>query len=157
MDGDEAMKVCFIASSGGHLEQLMLLRPVMKKYESLIITENTKYNSNINHNKCYKVIQINRNEIFFLIKFIILFYQSIKIFVKEKPNVIISTGALCTIPILLIGKLFRKKIIFIESFSKISSPTMTGRIIYPIADVFVIQWIGLKKYYPKSLYWGGIY
>ncbi|MED3910371.1 PssD/Cps14F family polysaccharide biosynthesis glycosyltransferase [Peribacillus simplex] len=151
------MKICFAASSGGHLEQLMMLFPLMKKHDSFILTERTQYNFNSKNLKAYDVTQINRREKTFIIKLFLLIIESFVIFFKEKPDVVISTGALATVPICLLAKLFRKKLIFIESFSKISSPTITGRIMYRIADLFLIQWEELKKFYPNAIYGGGIY
>lgn len=150
------MKICFTASSGGHFEQLMMLTPLMEKYSSFVLTEKTKYKVDISQKK-YEVIQINRKEITFIFKFFIVFFKSLLIFLKEKPDIVISTGALSTIPIMIIAKLFRKKVIFIESFSKISSPTITGKLAYRFANLFIIQWEDLKKYYPNAIYRGGIY
>ena len=73
------------------------------------------------------------------------------------PDIIISTGALSTIPMCLLGKVFRKKIIFIESFAKVNSPTLTGKLIYKIADQFYVQWEEMLDIYPKAIYKGGIY
>ena len=75
----------------------------------------------------------------------------------EKPDVVITTGALSVIPLCVLSKVFKKKLIFIESFAKISSPTLTGKFLYKFADEFYIQWEELKKYYPKAIYKGGIY
>ncbi|MCT2347458.1 UDP-N-acetylglucosamine transferase subunit ALG14 [Niallia taxi] len=151
------MKICFTASSGGHLEQLMMLYPMMKKHNSFIITEKTTYDFNPKDIKLYTVSQINRREIMFFLKFIFLIFNSIFIFLKEKPDAVISTGALATIPICILAKLFKKKLIFIESFSKISSPTLTGKLLYKKADIFLVQWEDMKKYYPNAIYGGGIY
>lgn len=151
------LKICFAASTGGHFEQLMMLNLLMKKYDSFILTEKTNYTIDTKGIRKYEVTQINRKELLFLIKFIMIFFKSLLVFLKEKPDVIISTGALSTIPILLIAKVFKKKIIFIESFSKVSSPTLTGKIVYRYADLFLIQWEELREYYPNAKYGGGIY
>jgi beta-1,4-N-acetylglucosaminyltransferase len=151
------LKICFAASSGGHLEQLMMLYPMMKNHKSFILTEKTKYKFSANDIKAYDVTQINRREFLFVIKLLILMIESLIIFLKEKPEVVISTGALATIPICLLSKLFRKKLIFIESFSKITSPTITGKLMSKIADLVIIQWADLKRFYPNAIYGGGIY
>ena len=95
--------------------------------------------------------------ILLLFKFIILVFQSIFILLKEKPDVVISTGALATVPMCLLAKLFKKKLIFIESFSKINSPTITGKLMYKYADLFLVQWEDMKQFYPDATYGGGIY
>ncbi|MDZ7546003.1 PssD/Cps14F family polysaccharide biosynthesis glycosyltransferase [Clostridium perfringens] len=149
-------KICFIASSGGHFEQLMMLKPLMKKHRSFIVTEKTNYSVNTDE-KVYYLKQVNRHEVKFIPLMILNSLKSLKVFLKEKPDVIISTGALSVIPICVIGKIFRKKIIFIESFAKITSPTLTGRFIYKFADRFYIQWESLRKFYPNAINKGGIY
>lgn len=135
----------------------MMLYPMMKKHKSFILTEKTQYKFSSKDINVYDVTQINRREFLFVIKLLILTIESFAIFFKEKPDVVISTGALATVPICLLAKLFGKKLIFIESFSKITSPTITGKIMYKIADLFLIQWEELKKFYPNAIYGGGIY
>lgn len=151
------LKICFAASSGGHLEQLMMLHPLMDKYNSFILTETTKYSTNFKNIKNYSVPQINRREILFFLKFLYLMAITMYIFLKERPDAVICTGALATIPICLYSKIFKKKLIYIESFSKINSPTLTGRIIYKFADQFFVQWEEMKKVYPRAIFKGGIY
>lgn len=149
-------KICFAASSGGHLEQLLMLKPLMEKYDSFILTEDTSYEVKINIRK-YFVNQINRREKFLIINLFVIFIKTFKIYINEKPDLIISTGTLSTIPICLIAKLFKKKVIYIESFAKINSPTLTGKLLYKFADLFIIQWKNLRKYYKDATYGGSIY
>lgn len=151
-------KICLISSSGGHYEQLLMLKKLEEFYNVFIVTEKTRYNKNdkkIN----YYVLQVNRKEFFFIFKMMFIFFKSLYIFFQQKPDVVISTGALSTIPMLFIAKFFKKKVIFIESFAKISSPTLTGKLIYnkKIADQFYVQWEPMLDFYPNAIYKGGIY
>ena len=151
-------KVCLISSSGGHFEQLLMLRKLSDNYDIFIVTEKTKYNKDdkkIN----YFVTQVNRKELLFPFKMILIAFRSLLIYIKERPDAIISTGVLAAIPMLFIGHLFKKKVIYIESFAKINSPTMTGNLIYKknIANQFYVQWESMLKYYPNAIYKGGIY
>ncbi len=158
MVGDDSLKkVCFIASSGGHYEQLMMLKDLMNKYDSFIVTEKTEYSSSIQGRKTYLIKQVNRKEILFIYNMVVNFFKSLWIFLKERPDVVISTGALSVIPMCIIAKVFRRKIIFIESFAKVTSPTMTGKFIYKFADQFYIQWEELRGIYKNAIYKGGIY
>lgn len=151
-------KICLISSSGGHFEQLLMLRKLSDDYDTFIVTEKTKYNKKdkkIN----YYVSQVNRKEILFIFKMLLISIKSFFIFIKERPDVIISTGVLAAIPMLFIGHIFKKKVIYLESFAKISSPTMTGKLIYKkhIADQFYVQWESMLEFYPNAIYKGGIY
>ena len=150
-------KICFIASSGGHFEQLMMLRPLMDKYESFIVTEKTGYFVINDNRKIYYLSQVNRKEKTFLFKMMFNFIKSLNLFIKERPDVVISTGALVTIPMCIFAKIFKKKIIFIESFAKVNSPTLTGKLVYKFADQFYVQWEQMKEYYPNAIFKGGIY
>ena len=158
MKNQKRKKICLISSSGGHFEQLLMLRKLNEDYDTFIVTEKTQYNKNdkkIN----YYVSQVNRKEFFFLLKMIGIFFKSLFIFIKEKPDVVISTGVLAAIPMMFIGHFFKKKVIYIESFAKISSPTMTGNLIYKkhIADQFYVQWEPMLEFYPNAIFKGGIY
>lgn len=135
----------------------MMLKPLMNKYNGFIITEKTDYRSTDSEIKTYYLKQVNRKELLFIPLFIYDFLLSFFIFVLEKPDYVISTGALASIPICLISKLFGKKLIFIESFAKINSPTLTGKLLYKYADQFYVQWEPMLKIYPKAIYLGGIY
>lgn len=151
-------KICLISSSGGHFEQLLMLKKLENNYNCFVVTERTKYNrkdKNIN----YYVMQINRKEPLMTLKLFCIFIKSLIIFLKEKPDIIISTGVLASIPMLIIGHFFKTKVIFIESFAKIKNPTMTGNFIYKnkIADRFYVQWESMLEYYPNAVYKGGIY
>lgn len=151
-------KICLISSSGGHFEQLLMLKKLNEKHELYIVTEKTKYTSDDKTEiKTYYTNQINRFEKMFVFKMIYNLIQSSYIFIKEKPDIIISTGALSVIPTFLIGKIFRKKLIFIESFAKTNTPTLTGKLIYQFSDVFIVQWESMKTVYPKAIYLGSIY
>lgn len=151
------IKICFAASSGGHLEQILMLRPLMDKYDSFLITEKTSYRPDIKGISIYYLHQVNRKEISFPLEMMINTIKSFVVFFKEKPDVIISTGVLATIPICLIAKLFRKKLIYIESFAKVRSANATGRLLYRFADQFYVQWPQMLEIYPKAIYLGGIY
>lgn len=83
--------------------------------------------------------------------------ESLLLFIKERPDVIICTGVLAMIPMCLIMKMFGKKLIYIESFAKVTSPTLTGKLLYKYADQFYVQWESMKEFYPKALCLGGIY
>lgn len=150
-------KICFIASTGGHFEQLMMLKPLMDKYESFIVTEKTEYSVIKDDRKIYYLNQVNRHEKTFIFKMALNFIKSLNLFIKERPDVVISTGALATIPMCIVAKVFKKKIIFIESFAKVNSPTLTGKLVYKFADQFYVQWEQMKEHYPNAIFRGGIY
>ena len=155
---NKKVKICFAASSGGHFEQIMMLKPLMEKYDSFIITEKTDYKiSNNKDRRIYYIKQVNRKEMLFPFYMLINSFKSIYIYIKERPNVVITIGVLAMIPICLIAKIFKKKLIYIESFAKINSPTLSGKFLNKYADQFYVQWEEMLKVYPDAIYKGGIY
>ena len=150
-------KICFAASTGGHFEQILMLKPLMEKYDSFLITENTTYSTEVKGEKMYFLCQVNRKELKCPFKMIMNSFKSLSIYFKERPDIIITTGVLAMIPMCLLVKLFRGKLIYIESFAKVTSPTKTGKLMYMLADQFYVQWPQMKKIYPRAIYLGGIY
>ena len=80
-----------------------------------------------------------------------------KVLRKERPDLIVSTGAAAAVPFFYIGKLLGSKTIFIEIYDRIDSPTLTGKLVYPVTDRFIVQWEEMKKVYPKAIDLGSIF
>lgn len=157
MGKNKEKKICFAASSGGHFEQLLMLKPLMERYDSFIVTEKTKYVTGVKGVKNYYLKQVNRREKTFGLKLIANAFISLGIIIRERPDIIICTGVLAMIPLCLLAKLFRKKLIYIESFAKVTSPTESGKLLYKFADQFYVQWESMKEIYPNAICVGGIY
>lgn len=153
----KSIKICFAASTGGHFEQLMMLKPLMDKYDSFIITEKTQYKSNTKGIRTYYLNQVNRKELTCCPKMIANVFKTFRIYSKEQPDLIICTGVLAMLPMCLWMKLKKKKVIYIESFAKVTSPTLSGKLMYKYADQFYVQWPQMKEIYPNAIYLGGIY
>lgn len=149
------MKVCLVGSSGGHLTHLYLLKKFWKDKERFWVTFDKQDAQSILKNElvypCY--YPTNRN----IVNLIKNTGLAIKILFKEKPDVIISSGAAVAVPFFYLGKLMGKKTIYLEVFDRIDSPTLTGKLVYPVTDKFVVQWEELKEVYPKAINLGGIY
>lgn len=150
-------KICFAASSGGHFEQISMLKPLMDEYDSFVVTEETEYKASIKGEKMYYLHQVNRKERSLPVWMVVNALKSLVLLIKENPDVIITTGVLAMIPLCLLAKGFGKKLVYIESFAKVSTPTETGKFLYKYADRFYVQWQSLKKFYPNAIYLGGIY
>lgn len=154
-------KVLFISSTGGHLNELLQLKPLFNKYDYYIITEKDKstlylktlYSKNISY------LLYGTRKKFFRYIFVFLFncFKSLFLYFKIRPKYIVSTGAHTAVPMCYIAKLFGTKIIFIETFANINTKTLTGKLIYPISNLFIVQWEEMLKLYPKAIYGGSIY
>ena len=80
-----------------------------------------------------------------------------KVLRKERPDVIVSSGAAVAVPFFYLGKLFGMKTIYIEVFDRIDKPTMTGKMVYPVTDRFIVQWEEMKQVYKKAINLGSIF
>lgn len=154
-------KVLFISSTGGHLNELLQLKSMFSKYDYYIVTEKT--DSNVDLKKTYGdkisylVYGTKLHMLSYPFKFLFNCFKSLFIFLKFNPDVIVTTGTHTAVPMCYIAKLFRKKVIYIETFANMVTKTVAGRIIYPIADLFVVQWESMLKLYPKAVYGGWIF
>lgn len=149
------LKICLVGSSGGHLTHLYMLKDFWKDNDRFWVTFNKEDANSIlkNENIYYCHFPTNRN-IKNLIKNTFL---AIKLLKKEKPDLIISSGAAVAVPFFYFGKLFGAKTIYIEVFDRINKPTITGKLVYPVTDKFIVQWEEMKKVYPKAIFLGSIF
>jgi len=160
MEKNKTKKVLFISSTGGHLNELLQLKPLMKEYDSYIMTEKTKSNLSLKKqfDKVYYLVYGTRKHIIsYIFKFIYNSIKSLYYFIKIRPSVIITTGTHTAVAMCYIGKLFGSKVIFIETFANSKTRTLAGTFIYPIADTFIVQWESMLKLYPKAIFGGWIY
>lgn len=152
-------KVMFISSVGGHLTQLLELKKIFNNYRYVLVTEKTDVTKDMKQKYNIEFLIYGSREYLFsyIFKFIFNVIKSFLLFIKYRPSVIITTGAHTAVPMCYIGRLLGKKVIFIESYAKRNSPTLSGRLVYPIANTFIVQWETMLKFYPKAKYFGGIY
>lgn len=152
-----ALKVLFVASSGGHLEEISQLKRIAREFDNALVTEENGFEVRNFGNRQYFVPQMNRKEILFLPKFIRLFFQAMRILKKEKPDVVITTGALIAYPFCILEKLRHGKVVYIESFARVKEPSLSGKLIHKHADLFIVQWEDMLEYFPDAVLGGGIF
>lgn len=154
-------RVLFVASTGGHLKELMQLEDMFKKYDFNLITENTESNQYLkkkyNDRVFYLAYGTKDHPLSYPFKLLFNCFKSLWLYFKVHPDYIVTTGVHTAGPICCIGKIFGTKIIFIETFANINTKTVTGRLLYPISDLFVVQWESLLELYPNAVYGGWIF
>lgn len=149
------IKICFVGSSGGHLTHLYMLKSFWedkkrfwvtfeKEDAKSILKDERKYYCYYPTNRSLKALLINTK-------------LALKVIRKEKPDLIISSGAAVAVPFFYLGKLFGAKLIYIEVFDRIDKPTLTGKLVYPIVDSFIVEWEEMKTVYPKAINLGSIF
>ena len=154
-DGSQKIKVCLVGSSGGHLTHLYMLKPFWENKERFWVTFDKQDAKSLLKDErmipCY--YPTNRSIKGLIINTVLAF----RVLRKERPDVIISTGAAVAVPFFYLGKLFGAKCIYIEVYDRIDKPTLSGKIVYPITDKFIVQWEEMKKVYPNSINLGSIF
>ena len=152
---DKELKVCLVGSSGGHLTHLYRLKPFWKNKNRFWVTfDKEDAKSLLENEKVYPCYYPTNRSIKALIKNLKVAYKVLK---KEKPDLIISSGAAVAVPFFYIGKIMGAKLIYIEVFDRLDKPTMTGRMVYPITDKFIVQWEEQRKVYKKAINLGSIF
>ena len=149
------MKVCLVGSSGGHLTHLYMLKPFWQDKERFWVTfYKEDANSILEGEQVYHCYYpTNRS----LKALLINTRLAWKVLRKERPDVIVSSGAAVAVPFFYLGKLFGMKTIYIEVFDRIDKPTMTGKMVYPVTDRFIVQWEEMKQVYKKAINLGSIF
>lgn len=144
------MKICIVSSCGGHLTEARCLMPAYGAYEHFYVLNDKAILPADMQNRTYFISHSERDW-----KFLLNLWQAFKILLKEKPNVILSTGAGPVVPFAIVGRLFfGARVIFVETITRIEKPSMTGRIMYWLAHDFFYQWQTLSPFFPKAKYGG---
>ena len=139
------MRICLVGSSGGHLTHLYMLKPFWKSKERFWVTfDKEDARSLLKNEKVYPCYYPTNRSIKALIINTKLAWRIIK---KEKPDLIISSGAAVAVPFFYLGKMF----------DRINKPTITGKMVYPITDKFIVEWEEMKKVYPKAINLGSVF
>lgn len=147
-------RLCFVSSSGGHWEQLQRLEPLKNKYGGFFVTERTQFESPMGN---YFMLQTDLKDRWMPIKMIWNAIYSLFIWLKERPDFVITTGTMVAYPFYLLAILFHKKFVFIETFGRANMPTVAGKKMEKHADLFIVQWETQKKFYKKAVYGGCLY
>ena len=155
LDSKKALKICLVCSSGGHLAQLYQIKPYWQDKEHFWVTFNKEdANSLLENEQVYHCYYPTNRNFKNLLKNTFL---ALKVLKKERPNIIISTGAAVAVPFFYIGKLFKTKNIYIEVFDRVDKPTMTGKLVQPVCDKTIVQWDEMTKVYKNSINLGSIF
>lgn len=149
------MKIGLVGSSGGHLTHLYMLKPTWEQYDRFWVTfDKEDAKSMLKNERMYPCYYPTNRNLKNLIKNT---YVAWKVLRKEKPDVLISSGAAVAVPFFYLGKIMGKKLIYIEVFDRVDKPTLTGKLVYPIVDDFIVQWEEQLKVYPKAKNFGSIF
>lgn len=147
------LKVCIACSSGGHLAEALKATAALDHdtYYVTFWTENLK--DFCEKNKVYCITHPRHNP-FRLLKNCV---EAFVLLLRDKPDLIISTGADVAVTTCIIGKLMGAKLVYIESGGQVTTPSISGRMVYPFADLFMVQWKPALRNFPKAVYGGALF
>lgn len=148
-------KICLVCSSGGHLTQLHMLESWWRDKDRLWVTfDKEDANSLLKGERVIHCFYPTNRNLRNLLRNTALAWRVLR---RERPDVIVSTGAAVAVPFMYLGRLFGARTVYIEVFDRIDRPTLTGRIIRPITDLFVVQWPTMERVYKGSVNLGSIF
>jgi len=144
------VKVCLVCSHGGHLTELLQLAPAWTGHETFFITYRSPRRTPA---RAYEYANLTARPL----SVVPMFVQVLRVLARERPDWVVSDGAELAIPVFVAAKLLRLRTMFIESLCRVESPSFTGRLVYPLSDVFFVQWPSLlRSYGPKARYAGKV-
>ena len=147
-----ALKIALVCSHGGHLTEMDMLRPALAGHHCFLVTYHSARTEAL-PGPCYLLRNIGANPC----RLLGAFGRAAWILWREHPDVVLSTGSEIAIPFLWLGHLLGVTTVYIESCCRVTGPSRTGPLVYPITDLFLVQWPSLlERYGPKARYVGGL-
>ena len=148
------MRTTFVCSSGGHLIQLHQLAPWWRGVDRRWVTFDTPDARSLLRDECavWAHHPTTRN-VPNLLRNLRLAWGELR---AHRPDVLVSSGAAVAFPFFLVARVLRIKTIYIEVYDRIDLPTLTGRLCYPLSDLFLLQWQEQQRFYPRGKLIGGL-
>lgn len=148
----KSMKILAVASGGGHWVQLRRLRESFLGCTVIYVSTNPDYQHDLSGEKLYSVTDASMWEKLRLLK---MFLEMLVVVVRERPDVVFSTGAAPGFAAIVLGKLIGAKTIWVDSIANSEELSKSGQKIGRFADLWLTQWPHLaRKNGPQ--YWGGV-
>jgi len=137
-----------VASAGGHLSELEALASEVRAHEAFLVTTLSPYSASVlPEMRRFYVRRIVRNPVNFFVNFV----QSVSILLREKPNVVVSTGAGDSLPLMWVAIVLGTPVVYLETMARVYQMSLTGRLVRRWASVVLVQWRSLMERYPGSI------
>lgn len=149
---ERSLKIALICSHGGHLTEMEMLAPAFEGHRCFLVTYRSLRTEGL-PGSCYLLRNIGSSPW----RLLGTFAHAARILWRERPDVIVSTGSEIAIPFLWLGWFAGVQTAYIETWCRMTGPSRTGKLVYPAADLFLVQWPALLEHYgPKARYEGGL-
>jgi UDP-N-acetylglucosamine:LPS N-acetylglucosamine transferase len=154
MDKHKQLKICLAASAGGHISQLLKLAACWNGYETFCVTTTEVVRNKLNKlGEVYVVGECNRQH---PMRVIAVLLRCLRIVLRERPDVVISTGAAAGCMLCFLSKMIGAKVVWIDSITNVERISLSGRMVRYIADLFLVQWPELAGRYKKVEFVGTV-
>ncbi|BAH53755.1 polysaccharide biosynthesis protein [Rhodococcus opacus] len=143
-------KILFVCSSGGHLDQLLLLLPPPDGCSLSIATfDKPDAREKIQGYRVHALAWPTNRNLRALAKNSV---RALRVLQTERPDIIVSSGAAAAVPFFYLGKvIWRSRTVFIECIDRPKLPTLTARLIKPVTDQYLCQWPGQLDGFPRRV------
>ena len=154
MKHNKKQRIGLISSRGGHLYQMMRLKGLWKNTDHFWVTEKGRDSESLlkKERVYYGYFPVTHNALNALSNF----FFAISLFCKIRPTVLMSCGSGIAPPMFLAGKLLGCTLIFIDSYTFCTYPSLSARIISYFADITLTQHKNISQKYPRLSYWGSL-
>lgn len=150
--GAAPLKIALVCSHGGHLTEMELLEPAFEGHHCFLVTYRSPRTEAL-PGRCYLLPNIGTSPW----RLLGAFARAAWVLGCERPDVVLSTGSEIAIPFLWLGRLLGARTVYVESCCRVTAPSRTGPLVYPVSDLFLVQWPALlDRYGPRAQYVGGL-
>jgi beta-1,4-N-acetylglucosaminyltransferase len=138
-----ARRVLLVCSPGGHLQQLLALEEAWAGLEESWVTLPGSDVADLLAGHAVELAHgpTNRDLGMLLLNLRVAW----RVIRRRDPDVILSTGAGIAVPFFWIGRLLGRRCVYLESLTRVNSLSLSGRLVYPVADEFMVQWRGAQR------------
>jgi UDP-N-acetylglucosamine:LPS N-acetylglucosamine transferase len=148
------LTIALVASAGGHLSQLRRVASAWSGHNVCWITTTEVVRASLGEDGNVHVVgECNRQH---PLRVIAAFLRCRRIIRQEKPDVVISTGAAPGCIAALTGRMIGAKVIWLDSITNVHRLSLSGRLVRPFADLFLVQWPALARRYRGVEYVGAV-
>ncbi len=147
------LRIALVASAGGHLSQLLKLEAAWQERDVFYVTTQNLAGPNWGAARTYAVGECNRQTPWRTLRVAL---RCLRIVLRERPDVVISTGAAVGCLSCLFGKVLGARVIWLDSITNVERLSLAGRIVRPLADLFLVQWPDLAARFKRVEYIGSV-
>jgi len=149
------VKIVLVSSAGGHLLLLRQLRPWWEKHDRLFVSaRQVDAESTLAGERVVWAHFPTQRNVVNLVRNGLLAWRLLR---KERPDMLVSTGAGVAVPFFVVATVLGIKRVYIEAYERIDSPSLSGRLCYPLSDLFVLQWDEQRRFYPRGEVIGALF